>query len=111
KQSEIWSIDVGPIKEPEKQRRIPVVIVNDDQYVSLPLKLIVSVTEWKDYYENFPWMIKIFPDDFNGLSEISAIDCFQICFVHKEKLIKQLGSVDIDIFNKMQETIRDVLGV
>ena len=109
KQSEIWLIDLEPTKGAEIQKKRPAIIVNDDSLGKLPLKVIVPITDWKDRYEIAPWMVKILPNKFNGLSKISAADCFQIRSLSQERLIKKLGNIDNATLIEIKVAISRVL--
>jgi len=111
KQSEIWLIDLDPTKGAEIQKKRPAIIVNDDRLGKLPLKVIVPITDWKDRYEIAPWMVKIEPNTTNGLSKISAVDCFQIRSVSQERLLKKLGKIDENTLSEIKEAILKVLDI
>jgi mRNA interferase MazF len=87
--SEIWVINLEPTIGSEIKKTRPVVIVNDDKLGNLPLKIIVPLTDWKDKYENVPWMVKIDFDKENNLTKKSAADCFQISSVSEIKIHKK----------------------
>lgn len=54
KQNEVWLINLDPTLGAEIKKRRPVVIVNDDALGKLPLKIIVSITDWKERYGTAP---------------------------------------------------------
>lgn len=109
KQSEIWLIDLDPTKGAEIQKIRPAIIVNDNKLGKLPLKIIVPITDWKDRYAVAPWLIKIEPNSANGLTKMSAADCFQIRSLSQERLVKKLGDIDASTLNEIKEAIRKVL--
>jgi mRNA interferase MazF len=109
KQSEIWLIDLDPTKGAEIQKKRPAIIVNDDVLGILPLKVIVPVTDWKDRYEIAPWMIKIMPNTQNGLSKISAADCFQIRSLSQERIIRKIGYIDNETLTEIKLAIARIL--
>ena len=109
KQSEIWLIDLDPTMGAEIRKIRPAIIVNDDNLGKLPLKIIVPITDWKDHYKIAPWMVKIEPDEINGLSKISAADCFQVRSLSQQRLIKRLGYVDVGIVVKIKLGLMHVL--
>jgi mRNA interferase MazF len=49
KQGEIWLINLDPTLGAEIKKIRPAVIVNDDALGKLPLKIIVPITDWKEY--------------------------------------------------------------
>jgi mRNA-degrading endonuclease toxin of MazEF toxin-antitoxin module len=50
----------------------PGLIINTDAFGKLPLKVIVPITEWKEHYDGYPWMVKIIPSPKNNLSKKTA---------------------------------------
>jgi mRNA interferase MazF len=76
KQGEIWLVALDPTVGAEIKKTRPAIIVNDDTLGRLPLKIIVPLTDWKDWYNVAPWMVHIDADATNKLSKESAADCF-----------------------------------
>ena len=110
KQGEIWQIGLDPAIGAEMKKTRPALIINVDALGKLPLKIIVPITDWKEHYENYPWMIKTIPTNQNGLVKVSAIDCFQIRSVSVERLITRIGSVEPEIISLVQEAVIKVVG-
>lgn len=111
KQSEIWLINLDPSTGAEIRKTRPAIIVNDDALGRLPLRIIIPVTDWKENYSNVPWMVRINPDDENGLSKVSSADCFQIRSVSEERFIKKIGSVNPVIAEKIKSSLSKVLSI
>ena len=78
KQSEIWLIELDPTIGAEMNKSRPALIINADALGKLPLKIIVPITDWKEHYSHYPWMVKIIPTEQNCLTKISSADCFQV---------------------------------
>ena len=108
KQGEIWLIDLDPAKGSEMQKKRSAIIINDDSLGILPLKIIVPVTDWKDRYQIAIWMIKIEQSPVNGLTKLSAIDCFQVRSLSQERFIKKLGSVDDHILDAIKDAFKKI---
>ena len=102
KQNEIWLINLDPAIGAEIKKTRPVVIVNDNAIGKLPLKIIVPITDWKENYTNIPWMIRIVPNDENGLCKLSSIDCFQIRNVSQQRFIKKIETIGEHISDKIK---------
>ena len=111
KQSEIWLINLDPTIGAEINKSRPALIINTDSLGKLPLKIIAPITEWKEHYSNYPWMVKIIPTDQNNLSKTSAVDCFQIRSVSVNRFINHIGMADTKIFSNIQETIVKIISV
>lgn len=104
-------INLDPSVGAEIKKRRPAVIVNDDAIGILPLKVIVPITEWKDRYAIAPWMVRIEPDEYNGLDKISAADAFQVRSVAQERFITNLGTLSNDYMNQITGALSVVLGM
>ena len=75
---EIWQADLqGSVGNEIKYER-PVVVVSPDEVGMLPIAIVCPITEWKDYFENNVWHVKLEPDDTNGLTKLSAVDTLQL---------------------------------
>jgi mRNA interferase MazF len=90
---EIWLVNLDPTIGSEIQKTRPAVIVSSDLIGILPLKVIVPLTEWKDRYANASWMVRIDPDEQNGLSKTSSADGLQIRSVSHQRLVKRVGTL------------------
>ena len=111
KQSEIWLVDLDPTKGAEIQKKRPAIIINDNRLGKLPLKIVVPITDWKDYYQIASWMVKLEPNSANGLSKDSAADCFQVRLLSQDRLIKKLGSIDETNLEKIKEALKRVFDI
>jgi mRNA interferase MazF len=110
-QGEIWLVDLNPTLGAEMNKTRPALIINDNGLGKLPLKVIVPITGWKEHYSIAPWMIKIEPDQKNGLTKISSIDCFQIRSVSQQRLVEKIGEITSDEISKVHEGILTILGI
>ena len=88
---EIWLVNLDPTIGSEIKKTRPAVIVSSDLVSILQLKVIVPVTDWKERYAQAPWMVRINPDEQNGLSKPSAADGLQVRSVSQQRLVKRLG--------------------
>lgn len=91
KRGEIWLVNLDPTIGSEIKKTRPAVIISSDLVGILPLKVIVPFTDWKDRYTSAPWMVRIDPDEGNGLSKPSAADGLQVRSVSQQRLAKRLG--------------------
>jgi mRNA interferase MazF len=111
KQGEIWQINLDPAIGAEIQKTRPSLIISVDALGKLPLKIIAPITGWKTYYADYPWMVKVTPDEHNGLSKTSAIDCFQVRSVSVERLAGLIGAVEPEIIAQAQKAVAAVIGL
>ena len=111
KQNEIWLINLDPTIGAEIKKTRPAIIVNDDALGKLPLKIIVPITDWKDKYEIAPWMVKIIPNQINGLIKDSSADCFQIRSVSQDRFVRKIGKVSESIMDNIRLGLSKVLSI
>ena len=78
KRNEIWWVNLDPTVGQEIQKIRPCIIVNDDTIGTLPLRVIIPLTDWKERYNYSDWMVKIDIDNQNLLAKTSSADCFQV---------------------------------
>lgn len=91
KRGEIWLVNLDPTMGSEMRKTRPVVIISSDLVGILPLKIVVPFTDWKGRYESASWMVRIDPDEANGLSKSSAADGLQVRSISEKRLVKRLG--------------------
>lgn len=111
KQNEVWLINLDPTVGAEIKKIRPAIIVNDDSLGKLPLKIIVPITDWKDRYEIAPWMIKIEPDNRNGLTKDSSADCFQVRSVSQGRFVQRLGELSDFTMDEIRIGLSKVLSI
>ena len=105
RQGEIWLVNFDPSVGSEIKKARPAVVINNDLLGRFGLRIIVPVTGWKNYYEEYPWIIKLEPNATNGLSKISGIECFQVKSFSQDRFIKRVGVLDESIVIKIHRTI------
>lgn len=93
KRGEIWLLNFDPTVGAEIKKVRPAVVISSNAVSKLPIKLIAPITDWKPYFSQNFWHVKIEPDTINGLNKISAIDALQLRGVDLQRFIRKLGSV------------------
>jgi mRNA interferase MazF len=93
KRGEIWLIDFDPALGAEIQKVRPAVVISLDTIGRLPLRMAVPVTDWKQYYSNFPWFVHLPASVSNGLIKDSGADGFQTKSVSITRFVRMLGQV------------------
>lgn len=88
---QVWKVNLDPTRGAEMKKLRPCVVVSADSIGKLPLKVIVPITEWKEIYASYPWIVKLKPNMQNGLDKLSAADAFQVKSLSTERFVKQLG--------------------
>lgn len=106
---EIWLVNLDTTIGSEIQKTRPAVIISSDLVGILPLKVIVPFNRWKDRYAQAPWMVRIDPNDHNGLSKASAADALQIRSVSEKRLVQKLGTLSPVQLAKIVQAVLTVL--
>jgi len=104
-QAQIWMVNFEPSVGSEIQKLRPAIVLNSDNIGRFGLKIVAPITEWKEYYKDFPWIIKLLPDERNGLSKPSSIECFQIKSFAKERFVKKVGEINAKLLLEIHSTI------
>ena len=108
-QGEIWMVNFEPSIGSEIQNLRPAIVVNDDRIGRFGIKIVVPITQWKKQYNDYPWIIKIIPDEINGLSKDSSIECFQIKSFAVDRFDKKIGEIDKSLLLQVHRTIAKTL--
>jgi mRNA interferase MazF len=108
---EIWQINLDPTVGAEIKKSRPAVILNVDEVGVLPLRIVVPITTWKAHYSQAPWLVKIEPDNQNGLEKQSAADTFQIRSLSVERFIRSIGEIDVKTLSAILDGVKIVLGL
>ncbi len=62
RQGEIWQVSFFPKVGSEIAKLRPAIVVSSDVIGRLPLKTVVPITDYKQTYMHYPWMVRIAPD-------------------------------------------------
>jgi mRNA interferase MazF len=91
RRGEIWLADLEPVvgAEMEKERRV--VIISVPGASSLPLRLVVPLTEWKDWFAKQPWKVRVEPTPTNHLTKTVAADTLQTRCISTERFNQHAG--------------------
>ncbi|MEX2379957.1 MAG: type II toxin-antitoxin system PemK/MazF family toxin [Vicingaceae bacterium] len=111
KQTKIWIKNIDPTVAEEIKKTRPPIIVNDNALGKLPLKVIVPLTDWKEKYNQAPWMVKVNADFQNNLIKNSSADCFQIRSISKNRIIKKIGVINDHTLENIKVSLSKVLSI
>ena len=106
---EVWLINLDPTMGAEIRKTRPAVIVSSDAVGVLPLRVVVPLTDWKSRYQPAAWMIKISPNEKNGLAKDSAADTFQIRSLSTSRFVRKIGEIKANEMDKIVNAIRLVV--
>ena len=109
KRGDIWLTNFDPTVGVEIRKIRPAIIVSSDGVGKLPIKLIVPITDWKEYYEDNIWHVRINPDNTNNLIKISAIDVLQLRSVDVQRLLRKIGDCPLSIMEEVAAAIAAVI--
>jgi mRNA interferase MazF len=106
---EIWLVALDPTVGAEIRKTRPVVVASSDAVGALPIKLVAPLTEWKDYFAENVWPVRITPDRANGLKKPSAVDTLQLRGVDTQRFVQELGSVSPPVMRLIVAAIAAVV--
>jgi len=109
RQSDVWLVKFFPNVGSEISKERPAVVVSHDEIGRLPLKTIVPVTDWRPNYAHYPWIVRIENSEKNGLSKVSAIDCFQLKNFANQRFVKKIGVLNDDTLKRVHGKIAKTL--
>ncbi|WP_028954490.1 type II toxin-antitoxin system PemK/MazF family toxin [Synechocystis sp. PCC 7509] len=87
----------------------PAVVISSDAISRLPIKLIAPITNWKPYFANNIWHVKVDPDSSNGLAKISAVDALQLRGADRQRFIRKLGQLSATTMEEITIAITTVI--
>lgn len=109
RRSEIWLINLDPTIGAEINKIRPVIIFSNDDMGTLPLRVVIPLTDWKEKFSIVPWMVKIAADKTNNLNKTSLADCFQIKSVSENRFIKKIGVLTVEEMDVIAFAVKLVL--
>ncbi len=109
KRGDIWLTNFDPIVGAEIKKVRPAIIVSSDGVGKLPIKLIAPITDWKEYYAENIWHVKIEANIKNSLSKDSAVDILQLRGVDVQRLIRKIGECSSEIMEEIAAAIAVVV--
>nr|WP_217901653.1 type II toxin-antitoxin system PemK/MazF family toxin [Pseudanabaena sp. SR411] len=65
------------------------IVISLDAAGKLPIKLVAPITDWKPYFANNFWQVRIEPDTEIGLKKDSAIDALQLRGMDLQRFIRK----------------------
>jgi mRNA interferase MazF len=107
---DIWMIRFDPSEGDEIQKIRPAVVMTAAGAGRIRLQIVVPITGWQPQFSRYFWMVRLIPDDQNGLSKDSAADAFQIKSLSVNRFQKKLGSVTADQLAEISTAIALCIG-
>ena len=109
KRGEIWLVNLDPTLGAEIQKTRPAIVISSNIIGKLPLKLIVPITDWKDYFNLNLWHIYLEPNSDNQLTKSSAADILQLRSVDTKRFTRKFGIVSSAILQEILMAIAAVI--
>ena len=111
KRGEIWRINLDPSIGAEIRKTRPAVILSVDAVGSLPLRIVVPITGWKEKFTQASWLVRLEPDEYNKLDKPSAADTFRVRSVSETRFVDLRGTVSDADMTRVEDAVRIVLGL
>lgn len=110
KRGNIFLANLEPIKGSEQGGVRPVLIIqNDTSNEYSPVTIIAAITS-KVFDKEFPTNVFLLKKD-SGLDKDSTVLLNQIRTIDKNRLIKRIGSLDLQLMSKVEMAVRISLGL
>jgi mRNA interferase MazF len=106
---EIWLVNLEHTVGNEISKTRPAAIVNSNHIGVLELRIVTPITSWQPMFDNKPWFVKINRSPQNSLNNDSVADAFQVKSISINRFIKQLGTLDADDLEELEEALKLVM--
>ena len=93
RQGDVWIVQFDPSIGDEIGKSRPAVVLSNQQVGLLELRFVCPITDWKERYNNFPWVAKLAPNIINGLAKSSGADTFQCKSLSLRRFHKRIGKL------------------
>jgi mRNA interferase MazF len=109
KRGEIWLVNFDPTIGTEIRKTRPAIVVNSDAIGKLPIKLVAPITDWKDYFTQNLWHIRLDPNTVNNLAKTSAVDVLQLRGMDIQRFIRKIGDLPPEMMVEIAIAIASVV--
>ncbi len=106
---DIWRVSFDPTIGAEIKKTRPAVVISSNAIGRLPIKLVAPLTDWKEYFSDNLWHVRITPDSINGLSKTSAVDVLQIRGMDIQRFIQKIGTVTDETLEEIALAINTII--
>ena len=106
---EVWKVKFEPTKGDEITKTRPAIVISSDAVGKLAIRVVVPVTTWKDEFSDNIWMVRLEPDESNGLERVSTADALQVRSLSLERFIEKLGQVPSEVLDDITAAIAIVV--
>lgn len=110
RRGQVWLVCLNPQTGVEIDKKRAAVILSLDAIGSLPLRIVVPLTDWSPQYSESPWLVNLKPSGANGLSNESAADAFQAKSIPLHHFEQCLGRVEAAQLDEITQAVALCIG-
>ena len=111
KRGQVWPVTPDPTVGAEIEKTRPCVVVSHDLIGTLPIRVVMPITGWQEWFTGKAWLVRLVPNRRNGLAKVSAVDALQVRCVSEERFVQQLGVLTTDDMMDMSAALAIVLDI
>ncbi len=104
-------VNFNPVTGSEISKIRPAVVVSENSIGKLPLRIVVPITDWKDYYKHTVWFTYLKMSALNGLTKDSGADSFQVKSVSTDRFNRKTGIVTSQELTSIIDAIALCVGI
>lgn len=106
---EIWELSARKGKQGGVARTV--VILSADALGTIPLRVVVPLSPWKEKYSAAPWIVRVPPVLNSGLEAAQAADALQVSSVSISRLERRLGEIPEAITGEISRAVGLILNL
>ncbi len=106
---EIWRVNLDPTVGTEIRKTRPAIVINSDAVGTLPIRLVVPLTEWKDTFAGKIWLVQVASDSTNGLTKTSAADTLQLRGLDTSRFVQKMGTASESVMASVAAAIAAIV--
>jgi mRNA interferase MazF len=105
----IWLVSFDPSIGAEIRKTRPALIISGTVFNQRRKVTVLPITSSFPDARLLPVVVPIAPDDRNGLSTDSFVVCIDPMTFDKQRLVRQLGTVNVETIHQVQAILRSYL--
>jgi mRNA interferase MazF len=109
RRGEVWDVNFDPTIGTEIQKIRPAVVVNINSIRHMQIKLVAPITSWKARFSGKIWLVKVQPDNANGLTMESAVDTIQMKGIDVQRFLTKRGRLTATLMDEIGTAIAAII--
>jgi len=105
-QFDIWQVNLNPTKGSEQSGLRPCLILQTNAVSNYGLTTLIAPFTSKKIDKIYPYEVSVTPASQNGLTEISKIKFDQVRVIDKQRLIRQIGTLEPTYISESLSALR-----